>query len=124
MPLSAARVFVRDIVAARQFYAGKLGLALKADGSPHGYCVFAGGETDIVVEAVGPDAPEEEQVLVGRFTGLSFSVADAAAAFDRLSAAGVAFSGLPERQPWGGMLATFSDPSGNELQIVEQPAET
>ena len=122
MNLSAVRIFVRDIGAAKQFYAGTLGLAIKNDGSPHGYCVFAGGATDIVVEAVGSEAPQEEQVLVGRFTGLSFAVADAAAKFSELSAAGVQFSGLPEKQLWGGILATFSDPSGNELQIVQHPA--
>ena len=122
MNLSAARIFVRDISVAKQFYAGKLGLAVKADGSPHGYCVFAGGATDIVVEVVGDDAPQDEQVLVGRFTGLSFAVTDAAAKFGELSAAGVQFSGLPEKQVWGGIVATFSDPSGNEFQIVQHPA--
>ena len=28
----------------------------------------------------------------------------------------------PERQIWGGILATFCDPSGNQLQIVQRPA--
>lgn len=41
-----------------------------------GYCVFDAGNTQLVVESVPPDAPEEDQVLVGRFTGLSFAVAD------------------------------------------------
>ena len=122
MKLSTARIFVRNIDAAKQFYAGKLGLKVKDDGSPHGYCVFAGGTADIVVETVGNDAPQDEQVLVGRFTGLSFAVVDVLAKCAELSAAGVQFSGQPEKQPWGGILATFSDPSGNELQFVQHPA--
>jgi predicted enzyme related to lactoylglutathione lyase len=55
--LSTARIFVRDLDAARSFYRDKLGLALRA-----------------------------------------------------LSA---------ERQTWGGILATFRDPAGNELQLVQ-----
>src|SRR5688572_15760515 len=120
MNLSTARVFVRDIHAAKRFYAQALGLPVRADGSSNGYCVF-GGVTELVVEVVAADAPHAEQVLVGRFTGLSFAVPDAQAKYEELSAAGVPFSGLPERQVWGGILATFSDPSGNELQIVQRP---
>jgi len=45
MELNTARVFVRDIETAKQFYAGKLGLANKADGSQYGYCVFKAGST-------------------------------------------------------------------------------
>ncbi|MFT3957121.1 MAG: VOC family protein [Piscinibacter sp.] len=33
---------------------------------------------------------------------------------------GVRFTGPPERQFWGGVLATFSDPDGNQLQIVHR----
>ena len=122
MELNTARVFVKDIEAARHFYEQKLGLPLTADGSEHGYCVFKAGSTALVVEKVAKDAPEEDQVLVGRFTGLSFSVPDVVAKHRELVAAGVAFSGTPERQPWGGILATLLDPSGNALQVVQYPA--
>ena len=122
MELNTARVFVRDIVAAKQFYEQKLGLRLKADGSEYGYCVFKSGSTELVVESVAEDAPEEDRVLVGRFTGLSFTVQDAEAKHRELQALGVQFTGLPEKQFWGGILATLQDPSGNELQIVQQPA--
>jgi lactoylglutathione lyase len=40
MELNTARVFVDDMGSARDFYAVKLGLPLKADGSEHGYCVL------------------------------------------------------------------------------------
>ena len=49
MELNTARVFVRDIDAAKQFYSSKLGLPLKADGSQYGYCVFKAGSTELVV---------------------------------------------------------------------------
>ena len=121
MELNTARVFVRDIEAAKQFYSSKLGLPLKADGSQYGYCVFKAGNTELVVEAVPDDAPEEDKALVGRFTGLSFSVQDVSEKHRGLVALGVPFTGAPERQFWGGILPTLRDPSGNELQIVQQP---
>jgi predicted enzyme related to lactoylglutathione lyase len=122
LELNTARVFVEDLAAAKRFYGEQLGLPLKADGMACGYCVFKAGTLDLVVEAVPADAPAEDRALVGRFTGLSFSVLDASDTFQNLSAKGVKFSGEPERQSWGGTLATFVDPSGNALQIVEHPA--
>jgi len=121
MELNTARVFVRDIDAAKQFYSSKLGLPLKADGSQYGYCVFKAGNTELVVEVVAADAPEEDRILVGRFTGLSFTVQDCGEKHRDLVALGVSFTGAPEKQFWGGILATLQDPSGNELQIVQQP---
>jgi len=58
MELNTVRVFVRDMESAKQFYSGKLGLAIKADGSQYGYCVFKAGSTELVVETVSDDAPD------------------------------------------------------------------
>ena len=122
MELNTARIFVRNMDSAKQFYSEKLGLPLKADGSHYGYCVFKAGSTELVVETVADDAPEEDRALVGRFTGLSFTVQDTEAKHRELAAKGVHFTGLPEKQLWGGILATLQDPPGNELQIVQRPA--
>jgi len=121
MNLNTARVFVRDIASAKDFYADALGLSIKTDGSSHGFCVFDAGSSTLVLEAVPDDAPQEELDLVGRFTGLSFDVPSAKAAYEDLRSRGVTFTGAPEKQFWGGTLATLQDPSGNELQICEQP---
>ena len=120
--LNTARIFVRDIARARTFYADKLGLALKDEGTHHGYCVFDAGNVELVIEVVSFDAPAQEQALVGRFTGLSFLVADVHRQHQVLSARGVVFTGVPEVQFWGCTLATLRDPDGNELQIVQRPA--
>jgi catechol 2,3-dioxygenase-like lactoylglutathione lyase family enzyme len=118
--LNAARVFVRDIDKAKQFHVKSLGLPIKADAAAHGYCVFDAGNVELVVESVALDAPKEDQVLVGRFTGLSFQVPDVHKTHTELDAKGVEFSGLPEKQFWGGTLATLRDPEGNEIQIVSR----
>jgi len=105
----------------REFYERALGLALIRDGSSDGCCVFESAGIEIVVEAVARDAAEEDRACVGRFTGVSFVVTDIAEACADLAARGVRFSTDPEKQPWGGWLATFTDPSGNELQLVQYP---
>lgn len=123
MQLRTARIFVRDLPGASRFYEELLGLPLKADGREQGFLVFDAEPLSLVVEHVATDAPAEDQALVGRFTGLSFDVADVEAKFQELSSLGVAFTGLPERQQWGGILATLRDPAGNELQLVQQPSQ-
>jgi catechol 2,3-dioxygenase-like lactoylglutathione lyase family enzyme len=122
MELSGARLFVRDLAEARHFYAELLGLPLRAENPAQGYCVFSAGAVMLVLERVEADAPEEEQLLVGRFSGLSFAVPDIAASYRRLSELGVRFDGPPETQGWGGILATLFDPAGNALQLVQLPA--
>lgn len=121
MRLAAVRVFVRDLVSAQVFYQQTLGFKLKHGDAGAGYCVFDAGSADLVLESVASEAPQEEQALVGRFTGLSFVAADIRARHAALSAAGVSFSGAPEQQPWGGWLATLVDPAGNQLQLVQYP---
>lgn len=122
MQLGTTRIFVDDLAAASSFYAAALGLPLKVNGEHFGFCVFDAGGVELVVESIASDAPDDDLALVGRFTGLSFTVVDVAAKYAELLAKGVAFSGAPERQAWGGILATFVDPAGNALQIVQPPA--
>ncbi|QGW83771.1 VOC family protein [Variovorax paradoxus] len=121
MQLRTARIFVRDLPGASRFYEELLGLQLKSPRSEEGFRVFDAGPMSLVVERVDADAPAEDQALIGRFTGLSFDVADVQSKYSELASLGVAFSGLPEQQAWGGILATLRDPSGNELQLVQQP---
>jgi predicted enzyme related to lactoylglutathione lyase len=119
IPLSAVRLFVRNLPEAVAFYTTNFAWPVIADGTRHGYFVFDVGGINLVLETVALDAPEDEQVLVGRFTGISFSVDDIAIGYARMRANGVVFTGEPEKQFWGGIVATFSDTAGNEAQIVE-----
>jgi predicted enzyme related to lactoylglutathione lyase len=43
---------------------------------------------------------------------------------DRLLQEGVEFLRKPERESWGGWVATFRDPDGNVLQLLQQPQST
>jgi predicted enzyme related to lactoylglutathione lyase len=124
LKLAAARIFVRNLEEATTFYESTLALRVGAGAPEVGYVAFETGACDFIVEQVAPDAPEDEQILVGRFTGLSFNVEDIESSFQELSSRGVEFTGKPERQQWGGTLATLRDPAGNELQLVQYPGAT
>lgn len=121
MELTALRLFVRDLNAAKTFYADVLGLRLTHDGTDHGYLSFESAGIHIIVETIPADAPAEDQALVGGFVGASFAVSDIGAEYARMKALGVAFTGAPEKQFWGGTLATFEDPAGNALQLAQYP---
>lgn len=120
MKIAALRVFVDDLAAARDFYAGALGLPLREDGSRYGWCVFDGGGVSLILESVAREAAPDDRALVGRFVGVSFEVRDVEAHYARLCGMGVRFTGAPAQQPWGGVLATLADPSGNLIQLVQR----
>jgi predicted enzyme related to lactoylglutathione lyase len=50
---------------------------------------------------------------------INLEVDDIEAASRHLIAAGVEFIRSPRAEPWGGRIATFSDPDGNVVQLLE-----
>jgi len=114
MKIAAVRLFVEDVPAARDFYAGLLGL--RPVSLEPATLIFDAGPLLLVEQA---DAEARAEGLVGRFAGVSLEVADITALHDRLNGAGCAIVGPPERQPWGGMLMHVKDPSGNIVSFVQ-----
>jgi lactoylglutathione lyase len=119
--LSAVRIWVNDLAVAKAFYQDKLQLVLVNDASAYGACIFNIGAANLVVEVADEQTSAEEGGLLRRFTGISFNVKDIHAEVARLRACGVAFDHEPEQQAWGGWLAWFKDPSGNVLELVQNP---
>ena len=66
-------------------------------------------------DQVRGDAPDPHRVL------LNLQVDDIHAVAARLVAAGVEFTRPPAEESWGGWVATFADPDGNLVQLL-QPA--
>jgi len=54
-------------------------------------------------------------------TGIVFETDDIYALYERLPAEGVRFTLKPTEMPWGGIVADFLDPDGNELEVVQDP---
>jgi catechol 2,3-dioxygenase-like lactoylglutathione lyase family enzyme len=113
MQLVAVRIWVKELVAARDFYGSVLGLKARWD---HGFAVgYDVGQTLIVEQ---DDGSEPEQQFVGRFVGASLRVDDIAATHRELCAKGVVFEAPPDVMSWGGILAHFRDPDGNVLTLL------
>ena len=53
---------------------------------------------------------------------MNFNVQYIKATTERLKSLGVIFVREPEREHWGGEVATFKDPDGNIIQLLQQPA--
>lgn len=107
--------------AMRAFYLDVLGLEARSDRAQ--FVSFAWGSED-------PTAPRltisVHSALEGRSrdpfrTMLNLAVTDIEAVHGRLVARGVAFVRPPEREHFGGRFATFEDPDGNLVQLLEQP---
>jgi catechol 2,3-dioxygenase-like lactoylglutathione lyase family enzyme len=101
----------------RRFYVELLGLRPRSDRD--GFVNFAWGDQRLTI-AVHDDVagPARDPLRVM----LNLRVDDIAAVHRRLRGAGVAFSRPPEAEAWGGRVATFADPDGNTLQLMQLPA--
>jgi lactoylglutathione lyase len=114
------RVFVRDWPRALRFYGETLGIPFAFASDDLGWAQLATGEAQLALER---STPGDEEELVGRFLGVSLSVADVDATYQELCGRGVEFLAPPERMPWGGVLAHFRDPDGNVLTLVGSPKQ-
>ena len=123
MKLDTARIFVSNVVRSKPFYQQILGLTMDVDGTEDGYFLLSSNGINIVVENSEPVDETTGEPLVGRFTGLSFSVANIFETHNRLSTAGVEFLDPPEQQAWGGYIASFKDIDGNILTLVQSQPE-
>ena len=52
---------------------------------------------------------------------LNFDVSDIKLLCQKLTGKGVRFIRKPEREHWGGVVATFNDPDGNIIQLLQHP---
>ncbi len=108
-----------NLVRARAFYAGTLGLTV-ADESPYA-CVFDANGTMLRVTPV-------RRVARGRYTVLGWAVDDIEATVQRLVGAGVRFvryRGMEQdiagiwTAPDGSRVGWFADPDGNLLSLTQ-----
>ena len=63
------------------------------------------------------EGAEETHGTGDRNTGIGFMVSDVDAAHAELAAKGVKFTMGPGKMPWGGYMAMFVDPDGNEFYL-------
>lgn len=111
MRLWYVNLFVSDFEQALGFYEGVLGFTAATRDLEFGYASFRTADVPFAI------VQADDEHLVGRHTGIGFGVEDLVACHRDLAAKGVEFTMAPERQPWGGFMATFRDPDGNTFYL-------
>jgi len=99
------------------FYRDVLALPVRTDRAGHLAFEWPGGmRLTLGVHALvdGP-ARDPHRMMV------NLATADIAAAAAALRARGVRFVREPSPEPWGGWIATFADPDGNLVQLLQTP---
>ena len=97
-----------------RFYRDVIGLHPRSDRD--GFINFEWGDFRLTVARHSDVAGPSRDPLR---TMVNLAVDDIHSAHERLSAAGVVFYRPPEQEPWGGWIATFGDPDGNTVQLMQ-----
>ena len=96
------------------FYRDVVGLKPRSDRD--GFINFEFGAMRLTVarhDGVNGSSKDPLRMMV------NLDVGDIHGVHRRLVDAGVAFTRLPEQEPWGGWIATFNDPDGNTVQLMQ-----
>ena len=109
-------IWTDDLERLRRFYRDTLRLPLHSD---HGdFVAFRFGDMRLNLGLHdGVSGPTKEPYRIM----LNLAVEDIQAEHRRLTEEGVEFIRSPEQEGWGGWVATFIDPDGNVLQLLEMP---
>ncbi len=109
-------LWTSNIVAMRTFYRDTLRLPLHSD-QGH-FVAFRFGDMRLNIglhAAVEGAAKDPYRIMV------NLGVDDIQNEHRRLSEEGVEFVRKPEQESWGGWVATFKDPDGNLVQLLQIP---
>ncbi|MCI4324737.1 MAG: VOC family protein [Thermoplasmata archaeon] len=128
--IAQVTIVVHDQTASLEFYTQKAGFEKRTDVTPPGASRWVtvglpGEDLELALFQLGsktvpPDAGKNWKP--GASGGIQIRVADCRAAFAELSAKGLKFrESQPVEYPWG-VIATFSDPDGNNFALVQPPA--
>lgn len=103
-------------LAMRDFYVDTLGLTPRSDRER--FVNFDWGDQRLTV-SVHEDVSGPNEDPLRLMINLAVDNIHAVAA--RIEVNGVRFVRPPEQEPWGGWIATFHDPDGNTVQLLQTP---
>lgn len=118
--IHTAQIYVTDYEKALAFFTDKLGWEKREDaplGDDARWLTVAIPGTTTGISLAGPGMHGEH--TPGGYTGINIISDDIAADYDRLVAAGVAFTAPPERMPWGDMATWFTDQDANQFYLLQ-----
>jgi predicted enzyme related to lactoylglutathione lyase len=117
--ISPIILFVRSFDECYAFYREKLGLKpISLDSPQREYAAFRVGDTVFALHGGYRGKVGEANIA------LHFAFKDLESEVKRLEANGVKFTRDIELMPWGEYQATFVDPDGNEIDMVQLARET
>ena len=121
------RVFVSNQEDAIAFFRDILELPVLLYAPRFGWVELGPDDESAKIALVEPN-PDADPILyewqlnqIGQNTGITFETNDIEGLYQKLNDRGVHFYLLPDKMPWGGLLAGFEDLDGNRYQIVEDP---
>lgn len=123
----AVRVFVTNQEKAIAFFRDVLEIPMTLHAPNYGWVEMGPPDERAKIALVEPNADadaavyEWQQAHVGVSTGIVFETKDIEGLYRRLKKRGVRFSMPLQKMPWGGIMAIFEDPDGNQYQLVEDP---
>jgi len=108
-------IHVSDLDEAIKFYHENLGLPIALEARKFNHAELGPDEplAKIGLHATGKKKRRKKR------TGIVLDTDDIYALYERLSKEGVRFTLKPTKMPWGGIVADFLDPDGNELELVK-----
>jgi catechol 2,3-dioxygenase-like lactoylglutathione lyase family enzyme len=110
---------VSNLDDALEFYRDVLELRIQLDSRENNWIELGREEPHEKLALYVPSIHDNRQP--GGNTGIVFETDNIYELHRRLVDEGVEFKLKPQRQQWGGLMATFLDPDGNELTAVEDP---
>jgi len=111
---------VSNLAGVHRFYRDKLGLRLLFYNRKLKWLTFDTGHTTLSLTVPWN---QRSKKLVGAKTGISFFVDDMQATYEDLKKKGVRFHLAPRKEKWGGTLANFEDPDGNQFFLLQMPRD-
>ena len=99
--------------AMRRFYVEALGLRPRSD-RPNFVNFHIGASRLTIGVHEGVDGTSRDPLRIM----INLAVTDIHAAHMRLATVGVPCLRAPSPEPWGGIVATYSDPDGNTIQLI------
>ncbi len=127
--LSLVWITVSNLEKAEKFFSQSVGLTLKVADKEHGWLEFTGSQGGFRLGVTGSQEDsccgqsEQEKCCRPQGTGtnavVTMEVDDIVASKKELESKGVIFSGPIMELPDHIKLASFSDPDGNQFQLVE-----
>lgn len=109
---------ITDFQKSLSFYRDILGLKVQLDGRKFNWMELGPNEPLCKI-GLSLVEPSKSWRTIGSVTGIVLDTDNIQKFYEHMIARNVKFTTKPTRQPWGGIVANFLDPDGNQLQAVE-----